>query len=240
MRAVVFDFDGVIANSEPVHFRGFRDVLAEQGIHLTEADYYGRYLGYDDRGTFLAIGVDCGVRWGDDRVAELVQRKASRLEELERGAPLLFPGAAAAIRRLAGACSLAIASGAIRPEIVKVLNREDLTPYFAAIVTAEDTTASKPAPDPYIKAVAQLSTATGLSLAAWECAAIEDSRWGLESARIAGLRTIAVTHTFPAEALSRAEVVIPHLDLLTWELLSTLSAKPPAPAVPESSAKRSI
>ena len=55
IRAVVFDFDGVIANTEPLHFRALRDVLAEEAVALTEADYYGRYLGYDDVGAFRAI-----------------------------------------------------------------------------------------------------------------------------------------------------------------------------------------
>ena len=93
MRAIVFDFDGVIANSEPLHFRAFRDVLAVHGIGLREADYYERYLGYDDVGAFRAMGADHGVRWDIDHVAALVDRKAERLEALEREGGTLFPGA---------------------------------------------------------------------------------------------------------------------------------------------------
>ena len=55
MKAVVFDFDGVIANSEPLHFRAFRDVLADEGITLSESEYYERYLGYNDERAFHEI-----------------------------------------------------------------------------------------------------------------------------------------------------------------------------------------
>ena len=121
LRAIVFDFDGVIANSEPLHFRGYRDVLAEEGVTLTESDYYARYLGYDDVGAFRAIAGDAGLTFDAARSVELTTRKAARLEALERGASVLFPGAREAIHRMALAGPIAIASGAIRPEIVRVL-----------------------------------------------------------------------------------------------------------------------
>ena len=222
IRAVVFDFDGVIANSEPLHFRAFRDVLAEEAVALSERDYYARYLGFDDVGVFRTIGAEHGAAWTDAQVASLVARKAVRLEDLEREGPVLFPGAEAAIRRLAAALPLAIASGALRVEIMRVLNRTGLASYFGTVVAAEDTPASKPAPDPYLRAVRLLSAATGVSLAAEECVAVEDSRWGLESARAAGLRTIAVTHTYPAETLSLADLVIADLDALDLANLNTI------------------
>ena len=121
---------------------------------------------------------------------------------------------------MAEECPLAIASGALRAEIMRVLDREDLAGFFPVVVAAEDTPASKPAPDPYLRAVERMAAATGVALAPSECVAIEDSRWGLESARAAGLRTVAITHTYPADTLTdAAEAVILHLDQLTWELL---------------------
>ena len=221
IRAVVFDFDGVIANSEPLHYKGFRDVLAAEGIMLSEADYYARYLGFDDAGAFLAIAADRGLSWSPARIAGLVERKAIRLEELEREASVLFPGARAAIERLARACPVAIASGALRSEILRVLERERLTRHFTAIVAAEDTPVSKPAPDPYLRAVHLLSAASPGPLAARDCVAIEDSHWGLRSARGAGLRTVGITHTYAAGALEDAELVVDHLDTLTWERLTS-------------------
>jgi beta-phosphoglucomutase len=210
LKAIVFDFDGVIADSEPLHCRSFQHVLADEGIALTEAEYYGRYLGFDDAGAFRAIAADIGVQWDARRVAELVRRKAVRMEALERDVSVLFPGAADAIRRAAAVVPIAIASGAIGPEIRRTLDRERLTPLFAAIVAAEDTPLSKPAPDPYLRALHLLRAATDLRLDARDCLAIEDSRWGLESARAAGLRTVAVGQTYDLRTLD-ADVFIPSI-----------------------------
>lgn len=207
LRAIVFDFDGVIANSEPLHFQAFRDVLAGEGLTLSERDYYDRYLGFDDAGVFRAMGVDA------TRIDGLLKQKAIRIESLERDVSILFPGAAAAVRRLAASVPLAIASGAIGVEIRRVLEREDLARFFVAVVSAEDAPNSKPAPDPYLRAVAKLDAACGGNLSARECIAIEDSHWGLESARTAGLRTVAIGHTYDMRTLT-ADLVVNELDRL--------------------------
>ncbi len=223
IRAVVFDFDGVLANSEPLHFRAFREVAAEYGLALTEAAYYGKYLGFDDVGAFRAIAADGGTPIGDDQIHAMVQRKALRLESLEHGASVLFPGAREAIARMAALGPIAIASGALRAEIVRVLDREGLRRFFPVLVSAEDTPASKPDPAPYALAVTLLAQTT-TRLVPEECVAVEDSRWGLQSARTAGLRTIAITHSYPASALSDADVVITHLDQLQRGIFEPLSS----------------
>jgi beta-phosphoglucomutase-like phosphatase (HAD superfamily) len=207
LRAIVFDFDGVIADSEPLHFRAFRDVLAGEGLALSERDYYDQYLGFDDVGVFRAVGVET------KRIEDLVKQKAVRMEALERDVSVLFPGAAAAVRRLAASVPLAIASGAVGGEIRRVLEREQLSQFFVAVVSAGDTPKSKPAPDPYLHAVAQLDAVCGGHLSPRECVAIEDSRWGLESARTAGLRTVGITHTYGAGSLE-ADLVVETLDRL--------------------------
>jgi HAD superfamily hydrolase (TIGR01509 family) len=199
-------------------------VLAEEGVALSEDDYYQRYLGYDDVGVFRAVSQERGIDWTDERVAALVDRKAVYLERLERDGSILFPGADQAIRRLAAALPLAIASGALRLEIQRILTRAGLEQCFGAIVAAEDTPASKPAPDPYLCAVERLSAASGMRLVPADCVAVEDSHWGLESARAAGLRTVAVTHTYPASVLGAADLLIDHLDHLTIAGLRGLDA----------------
>lgn len=219
IRAVVFDFDGVLANSEPLHFRAFRDILAEEGLSLTDHDYYTRYLGYDDVGAFRAIAADQNRHVTEGEIENWVVRKAERLEALERGVSVLFPGARDAIARMARSGPIAIASGALRQEIMRVLEREQLAALFAAVVAAGDTPASKPDPAPYRKAVELLRQMTGDSLQAGECVAVEDSHWGLVSAKHAGLRTLAITHSYPANELGEADLVIEHLDELTPELL---------------------
>ena len=94
LRAIVFDFDGVIANSEPLHFRAFRDVLSGHGIRLTEHDYYTRYLGFDDLDAFRTIAADLGRTFSAGELAAMTADKAARMEALERDASVLFPGAA--------------------------------------------------------------------------------------------------------------------------------------------------
>jgi beta-phosphoglucomutase len=208
VRAIVFDFDGVIANSEPLHFRGYRDVLEDVGIQLTEPEYYSRYLGFDDVGAFEAIAAERGINWTAREIGKLVARKAERLEGFARDDSVLFPGALAAIRASAEAVPIAIASGALGAEIRRVLDHAGLTGHFTAIVAAEDTPTSKPAPEPYLRAVSLLSSARGPLLAA-DCVAVEDSRWGLQSARAAGLRTVAVAHTYHADELQEADMILP-------------------------------
>jgi beta-phosphoglucomutase-like phosphatase (HAD superfamily) len=187
-------------------------------VELTESQYYGRYLGYDDAGAFMAIAADRGLSWDAARVVDLIERKADRMAELECDGSVLFPGASAAIQAAAATLPIAIASGALGAEIRRVLEAAGLEHHFTAIVAAGDTEASKPAPDPYLRAVSLLSTAHG-PLAAADCVALEDSRWGLESARAAGLRTVAVEHTYAARELGPADLVIPSLQAFDLEAL---------------------
>jgi beta-phosphoglucomutase len=222
LRAIVFDFDGVIANSEPLHFLAFRDVLAGNGLTLSETAYYDRYLGFDDVKVFEAVAADHGVEWSDEHRARLAARKAARMEELEHGTSVLFPGAEGAIRRAAALVPLAIASGALGVEIRRVLDRANLTSSFRAIVSAEDTTQSKPAPDPYLRAVSLLSERIGTPLAPASCVAIEDSRWGIASARTAGLRTVGVTTTYHRDDLGDADLIIASIDELDMAALDRL------------------
>ncbi len=223
IKAVVFDFDGVIANSEPLHFRAFRDVAARHGLTLTEAAYYARYLGYDDVGAFRAMAADAGTSLSDEQVEVLVREKAHHLEALERHASVLFPGAKEAIARMAELGPIAIASGALRAEIERILDREGLRERFPVLVAAEDTPASKPDPAPYALAVELLSASSGIELQGHDCVAVEDSRWGLQSARRAGLRTIGITHSYTAGDLTDADIVITRLDDLSLDLLGRFS-----------------
>ena len=221
LRAIVFDFDGVIANSEPLHYRAYRDVLEPLSIAFPEKEYYDRYLGYDDIGVFKALAADRGLSWTTDRIAGLVRSKADTIERLEQNASILFPGAEAAIRRAAARVPLAIASGALGIEIRRVLDREGLTSSFKAIVAAEDTPVSKPAADPYRRALALLADVVGSPFQPADCVAVEDSPWGLQSAKAAGLRTVAVAHTYARAALE-ADLVISSLDELDVGMMERL------------------
>jgi beta-phosphoglucomutase len=222
LRAIVFDFDGVIANSEPLHFSAFRDVLAGHGVELNEADYYARYLGYDDVGVFRAVASDRHLAWTIDRLADLTRAKATRLARLEGETSILFPGAEAAIRRAAARVPLAIASGALGVEIRRALDHANLTSAFRAIVAAGETPGGKPGPEPYVRALTLLSQQLGTVLPPACCVAIEDSKWGLASAKAAGMRTVGVLTSYDRDELETADLVIRSLDDLDLEALDRL------------------
>jgi beta-phosphoglucomutase len=226
LHAIVFDFDGVIADSERLHLRSYQEILEPEGITMSTEDYFNRYLGYDDVGVFKAVGRDYNVAMDEHRVAELIARKGQRYESLTAAGEMLFPGAADFIRAaVAAEVPIAIASGALTHEIEDVLERAGLLPLFPVIVGADQTEHSKPHPEPYQTAFARLRAHTGRDLIARRTVAIEDSRWGLVSARDAELRSVAVTNTYSeAELRADAELVVAGLHSLTLEALDALCA----------------
>ncbi len=213
---MVFDFDGVLADSEPIHFRIYQELLGPSGITLTRDDYCARYLGFDDEGAFAQMAADFGLILGDEEIELLVVEKARRFEAIVSGTNVLYPSAVPCVRRLAARWPVGIASGALRADIDVMLRGAGLDQAFRFIVAAGDVDESKPAPDPYLRA-AELH-----GVAPRACVAIEDSKWGLQSAASAGMRTIAVTHTYPRGEL-QADRVVDSLDDITVALLEELS-----------------
>jgi beta-phosphoglucomutase len=215
--AIVFDFDGVLADSEPAHLKAYQMIFEPHGIHIDMKTYCERYLGYDDEGSIRQVVTDNQLMLGDEEIEVLLREKARLFEKLVSGADMLYPGAAACAQRLGAAWPLGIASGALRHEIELMLGGARLRDAFRFIVSAGDTDRTKPAPDPYLRA-AELH---GMAPAA--CVAIEDSHWGLQSARDAGMRTIAISHTYRRDTLE-ADLVIDALDELTVELVQQLAS----------------
>jgi beta-phosphoglucomutase len=224
LQAIVLDFDGVIADSEPLHLKAFQQTLAEEGIDLAAGDYYSRYLGYDDVGLFQALARDRAIAMTDRHVTALVARKGSKLQELLHGGEVLFPGALDFIRTAASHVPLAIASGALKHEILEIVENAGVRDLFSVIVAAGDTPESKPSPAPYLLAFERLREQSGAALVARRCVAVEDSRWGLESAHGAGLRCVGVTNSYSADELPGAELVVSGLNELTLPALDRLCA----------------
>jgi HAD superfamily hydrolase (TIGR01509 family) len=212
----VFDFDGVLADTERLHFAAFRDVLARHGWTLDERAYFERYLGFDDDALVVAFARDGRLAIGAEARAALVREKSGLFGQRLAAGEVLYQGARAAIERLGARFALAIASGSFAAEIHEILDAAGLRSAFRAIVGANDVARTKPAPDPYETAVRRLGVQPSAAVA------IEDSRWGLESARAAGLRTIALTTTYPAAALQDADLVLPSLDHVTVEAVNGL------------------
>ncbi|HEX4945101.1 MAG TPA: HAD family phosphatase [Blastocatellia bacterium] len=222
LKAIIFDFNGVIVDDEPLHLELFRKVLREEGIFLSDEDYHEKYLGYDDRGCFTAVLCD-NARTPDAAsdmfIHELIERKAEYYRQAIQERMLLFPGVVELVRRCAAAYPLAIASGALRSEIEFVLERGAIREYFPVIVAAEDVSECKPDPEGYLKALEQLNATRSDVIAAHECLVIEDSIAGIEAAKAAGMKCLAVTNSYKAEELHAADKVVASLEAITLETL---------------------
>jgi HAD superfamily hydrolase (TIGR01509 family) len=221
LQAVVLDFDGVIADTEPLHFEACRDVLAPFGIALTAEEYAEHYIGVADRKALADAGRAHGIEVDARLLDDLIARKAEVLRHVLASTRPMYPGVADVLRAWSAVVPLAIASGALRSEIQQVLDVGGVAATVCAIVSADDVLRSKPAPDPYLKAL-DLLTPHVAGLEASRIVAIEDSRWGLQAARAAGMRTVAVTTSFAREDLASADLIVGALPSLTLDALDAL------------------
>ena len=153
IKALIFDFNGVLVDDESVHFELFREVLEQEGVVITERDYHERYLGYDDRGCFAAALGDAKQSFDEQRLDDLIARKARRYVEVAEKGLRYFPAAAETLANLANRWPIAICSGALRSEIEYALNRLDRRDHVVAIIAAEDAHKCKPDPAGYLQAL---------------------------------------------------------------------------------------
>ncbi len=224
--ATLFDYNGVLANDETVHLAAFQDALVPLGITLTEADYWQKYLGFDDVGAFGAILLDSGRPLDAAQIAELVEAKRPLYRARAEVSLPLFEGASELIRRRAAAGPVGIVSGALRDEIELGLAALGVRELIVSVVPAEDTRASKPDPHGYLIGIEALSKLIPLG-DAQRALVIEDSLAGIEAAKSAGLPCIAVGHSYPEAELYAhgADLVLPDLLSITDERLSELFRK---------------
>lgn len=216
VRALIFDFDGVLADTEALHCAAFQTVAVGIGLTLTRDDYFRRFLGLPDRDCLAALCAQAGRLTTPAELDELCVRKRTEFARLAPTAQL-YTGVAGALRRLHAHWTLAIASGAFRDEIEPILERANVRQLFSAVVGAEDVRAGKPAPDPFLRALAAIRGGNGTPIAAAECVVIEDSPNGIIAARAAGMHCVAVTTHHERAALAGADAVIEHVSLLRVE-----------------------
>jgi beta-phosphoglucomutase len=216
IRAVVFDFDGVLADTEPLHLAAYQEIFSDLGVELSPEEYYEHYVGYDDEGMFRRMASIRGWQLSDEQIRALIVQKSSVFDQVIGRTDVLYPGARECVEQLASAYPLGIASGALKHEIEMILQRGRLHQHFAFIVASGDTPESKPSPDPYLRA------AVLHGLPAAQCVAIEDSRWGIEAAKAAGMACVAITNTYDASHLSAADRVIQSLQEFTPALIAAL------------------
>ena len=210
LRAIIFDFDGVIADSEPIHCGMLQRVLGELGIFLSTEEYYASYLGFDDRGCFQTALASHHRPISPDIIEDLIARKAQVFLEYITEHPVIYDGVPEFIRQAATRMPLAIASGALRHEIEFILEQGGLRKEFAHITSAEDVTHGKPDPQGFLHALHALNAQlkpTQPPLAADECLVIEDSIPGVQGACAAGMKVLAITNTHPPEHLRNAHAI---------------------------------
>jgi HAD superfamily hydrolase (TIGR01509 family) len=220
MRAAIFDFDGVLVNSEPAHFLALREALKPEGVAIDEMEYLTRYVAYDDQRAAAEALAHHGRPATAERARAVAERKAALYEELLREVPF-FPGARELVTGLAARMPLAIASGARHVEIERILQAGGLLDAFTAIVGADDVARTKPDPEPYLAAWRALREGTP-GLEAGQCVALEDTPPGIAAARAAGMIVVGVAQTYEPPRLATAHHVVASLRGLDADALLSL------------------
>jgi HAD superfamily hydrolase (TIGR01509 family) len=216
IKALFFDFNGVIIDDERIHLKAYRDVLAAEGISLTDEEYFP-CLGMDDPAFVRAAFTRAQKPLSDETMLRVIKREHELHRQFIKEDLPVSSGVVAFIREAARRHPLGIVSMAEREEIDHVLNLAHLSGQFSIFVTAEPGLSHKPAPDCYQRALALLNQQRredrDLPLLPRECLVFEDAPPGIESARTAGMHTVGVTSTVSAGELRRAqaEVVTPSL-----------------------------
>jgi len=206
--AIIFDFDGVIVDTEPLHYESFQRVLEPLDLGFGWSDYVETYMGFDDRDAFVEAFAAGGRKLNSDALQSLIRQKALLFQDVIRGGVKAYPGVVDLIRRLhAEKIPLAICSGALRSDIDPIIAQLGIQKCFDVIVTAEDVTKSKPDPESYQLAFDMLCNLHKMSYAKNFTVAIEDTPAGILSAKLAGLQVIAVSNSYSPEKLLDATFV---------------------------------
>ena len=210
--AVLFDFDGVIVNSEPLHFQAFHEVLHAEHIELTEAEYYNELIGFDDKGAFKHVFAKHGRELDPKTFLRVMTRKSEAMMELiHRRQFHALPGVEEFVRGLWRHYQLAICSGALREEIEAMLEGVSLRDCFHTIVAAEDVSVGKPDPSGYLLTTRLVGERMKRPLKPADCLIIEDAPTVIRSVKKVGFKTLAVTTSYPPEKLTDADWVVKSL-----------------------------
>jgi len=207
IKAVIFDFDGVIVDSEPLHLRAFQRTVETLGLRLSTTDYYLRYLACDDKSFFRRFLEDNGQRWTEGEIARLVREKGICFEEMIGEDIRIFPGVVEFLEAIRGKFHVAIGSGALTEEINLILRRKGLSEFFGFVIGADDTENPKPSPEVYLKCLERLRTDYDRTITAAQCVVFEDSPHGVLAAKRAGMRCFGITNSCSGDELALADRV---------------------------------
>ncbi|MHC4595164.1 MAG: HAD family hydrolase [Planctomycetota bacterium] len=224
LKAVIFDFDGVITDSEILHLRSFNRVLAQQyGVEIETKAYYKDYLGLTDFECFSKVADERQLALDNQQLANLMKQKTQIFEELATAEGRIIEGVRDFLKMLEqNNILMAICSGAVLAEIELILEEARLRHLFAVIVSAEQVTKGKPDPEGFLLALEKLNQNRQNAILPNQCIVIEDSHWGLKAAKAAEMHTIAVTNSYAADQLTQAEKIVTRLDELNIDELQQL------------------
>jgi len=226
LKLVIFDFDGVLADSERAHYETIRNALVEKGLSLDWAAYCEKYLGYDDVDCFTAVLKDQGHTPTDSVIEELCQHKADLFTRHLNDHGVLFEGVEDLLQELHQAgIPRSIYTGSTRSETDFILNQENLAHYFTTIVTADDVTLGKPDPQGYILSLQQSNQTLNSQppITCDQCVVIEDSMWGITAAKEAGMHCLALETSYPKKMLTQADDTVPALTQVNIPLLKKMA-----------------
>ena len=212
--AVLFDFDGVLVNSEPLHFQAFREIACRRHITLDEDEYYQELIGFDDKGAFRHVYARRSLDLTPKLFLSLMARKSEVMMDLiYRKQFAALPGVEEFVRTLWRRCPLAICSGALREEIEAMLEGIALRDCFPIITAAEDVTVGKPDPSGYIQTMHAIAQQAGHKLEPKDCLIIEDAPSVIHTVKAAGFPVLGVATSYPIEKLNEANWRVKSLEL---------------------------
>lgn len=223
LKAVIFDFDGVIVDTEPLHYKAFQEMLVPLGLGYSWEEYIETYMGFDDRDAFRHVFQVAGRELPPQELAHLIEAKAAAFQRVVAQGVPPYAGVVELIRQISGTLPLALCSGALTCDIDPILAQLDLSGAFDAMVTADQVAASKPDPESYRVALTRLQELfPEKAITAAETVAVEDTPAGIASAGGAGINVLAVSNSYAPERLGGALRVVDSLAGLDLEGLRTL------------------
>jgi beta-phosphoglucomutase family hydrolase len=223
LKAIIFDFDGVITDSEVLHFRAFNEVLAPLNVKITSRDYYSNYLGFTDLDCFKALIEEGKLKIELEEIDELIEKKNKIFTHLAETQGSIIEGVSDFLSMLSdNNIPMAICSGALGVEIAMILEDANLKKYFQVIVAADHVKRGKPDPEGFLLTLKKLNEKHAPEIKPADCIVIEDARWGLQAATAAGMHPVAITNSYDAKELAPCEKIISHLSELTIGDLKSL------------------
>lgn len=219
IKAILFDFNGVIIDDEPIQMRVYQELLAAEAVELSEEDYAASH-GMDDVTFVKAAYERRGKTVDDKKLGEIIDAKFAKWREVVGDNFPLFEGIENFVEKMSHEFALGLVSMERGDQIEYVLDKAGLAKHFSVIVSSSDVTACKPDPQCYRAGFNKLDLfriAQGhLPMTHGECLVIEDTVPGIQSARNADLSALGVTNTVSADELRAAGAAAVANDLRDW------------------------